>query len=348
MDLQQKTKRFGSILLLFSVVIRLCVPGTLQSIAAALSRDDNMAFLIYLETGQDVRPFFASGDDTVPSVESTAPAPSGPPAVPAVPPDTQPVLTPEAPVPAPLQLPEVETLSIYYGTKVSPDLAALAEAPVDLSTVPGQPAVLIYSTHSTESFTPGAEPYTPSAQYRTLDKECNMLSVGAMLEEKLLARDIGVIRDTALHDSPSYNYAYSHARRAITTYVKENPFIRLVLDLHRDAVQTKTGQLRTAAPGREPPCAQIMLVVGTNQSGLSHDGWEENLSMALKLNRILEAISPGITRPLSLRAQRFNQDVSPGALLVEIGAAGNTRAEALEAVEILAQAIEELFHMYGQ
>lgn len=347
MDLQQKTKRFGSFLLLFSVVIRLCVPGTLQSIAAALSRDDNMAFLIYLETGQDVRPFFAPKDDT-PTLEATAPAVTVPPIAPTVPPATQPAQVPAEPAPAPLLLPEVEALSIYYGTKVSPDLAALAEAPVDLSTVSGQPAVLIYSTHSTESYTQGSEPYTPSAQYRTLDKECNMLSLGAALEEKLLVRGIGVLRDESLHDSPSYNYAYSHARKSVTNYVKENPSLRLVLDLHRDAVETKTGQLRTAAPGREPPCAQIMLVVGTNQSGLSHDGWEENLSMALKLERVLEALSPGITRPLCLRAQRFNQDVSPGALLIEIGAAGNTRAEALEAVEILAQAIEELFHMYGQ
>lgn len=347
MDLQQKTKRFGSILLLFAIVIRLCVPGTLQSIAAALSRDDNMAFLIYLETGQDVRPFFTQKDDT-PALEATAPAVTVPPTAPTVPPATQPTQVPTESVPASLLLPEVEALSIYYGTKVSPDLAALAEAPVDLSMVPGQPAVLIYSTHSTESYTQGTEPYTPSAQYRTLDKEYNMLSLGAALEENLLTHGIGVLRDDSLHDTPSYNYAYSHARKAVTTYVKENPSLRLVLDLHRDAVETKTGQLRTIAPGREPACAQIMLVVGTNQSGLSHDGWEENLSMALKLNRILEALSPGITRPLCLRSQRFNQDVSPGALLIEIGAAGNTRTEALEAVEILAQAIEELFHMYGQ
>lgn len=344
MDLQQKTQRFGSILLLFSVVIRLCVPGTLQSVAATLSQERNMAFLIYLQTGQDVRPFFAH------ETTSPPPAETEPTTLPTQPPpsllSSEPVQT--APEPETRKLPEVETLSIYYGTKVSPDLAALAEAPVPLSILPGKPAVLIYSTHSTESYTQAEEKYTASAQYRTLDKNCNMLSIGEALEEKLQIRGISVLRDDTLHDSPSYNYAYGHARKTVTTYVKENPTVCLVLDLHRDAVETKSGQLRTVAPNREKPCAQIMLVVGTNQSGLTHDGWEENLSMALKLERILEAISPGITRPLCLRSQRFNQDVSPGALLVEIGAAGNTRAEALEAVEVLAQAVEVLFQMYGQ
>jgi stage II sporulation protein P len=85
-----------------------------------------------------------------------------------------------------------------------------------------------------------------------------------------------------------------------------------------------------------------MLVVGTDGSGLSHPGWQENLSLALKLQVQLERLAPGITRPINLRSQRFNQDLSPGALLVEVGAAGNSRAEALRAAEILGEAIASL------
>ena len=67
--------------------------------------------------------------------------------------------------------------------------------------------------------------------------------------------------------------------------------------------------------------------------------WQENLSLGLKLQAVLQQKYPGICRPLTLRAQRFNQDLSPGALLIEVGAAGNTRREALTAMEALAEGI---------
>ena len=88
-----------------------------------------------------------------------------------------------------------------------------------------------------------------------------------------------------------------------------------------------------------------MLVVGTDARGLVHPNWEENLSIGLKLQALLERLSPGLTRPTCLRPQRFNQDLSPGCLIVEIGGAGNTRQEALRTIPVLAQAIEELLEM---
>ena len=84
--------------------------------------------------------------------------------------------------------------------------------------------------------------------------------------------------------------------------------------------------------------AQLMIVVGTNCRA-KHSGWPKNLSLALKLQAQLENQTPGIVRPLNLRPQRFNQDLSPGALLIEVGAAGNTQEEALLAAEELARAI---------
>lgn len=92
--------------------------------------------------------------------------------------------------------------------------------------------------------------------------------------------------------------------------------------------------MRTLARVEGEDAAQLMVVLGTN-----HKGYEENLSLGLKLHTQLERQAPGITRPLQLRAQRFNQDLSPGALLVEVGAAGNSRTEALRAADQLAEAI---------
>ena len=138
--------------------------------------------------------------------------------------------------------------------------------------------------------------------------------------------------DTAVLESgTTYYVAVFHDR-----FLEEYPTIQLVLDLHRDA-SGGARQLRTLAQSQGRDCAQLMVIVGTN-----YDTWEENLSLALKLHAQLEAQCPGITRPLQLREQRFNEDLSPGGLLIEVGSAGNTRDEALRAAEELANAIAAL------
>lgn len=205
--------------------------------------------------------------------------------------------------------------------------------------------MLIYSTHSTESYTQGQEPYPETAPYRTLEKGCNMLSLGKALEEALLDRGIPVLRDETIYDYPSYNSAYGSSRKSLRAYLRAYPSIVLALDLHRDAADTGSGQLRTLAQTDGENSAQLMLVVGTDARGLVHPNWEENLSIGLKLQALLERLSPGLTRPTCLRPQRFNQDLSPGCLIVEIGGAGNTRQEALRTIPVLAQAIEELLEM---
>lgn len=235
---------------------------------------------------------------------------------------------------------DAAALSVYYGCSLRPDLQALLERPVDFGE--SMPAVLILSTHATESYRKNGESYTESAAYRTLDESYNMLSIGTRVGSLLEAQGIRVIRDESLHDYPSYNGAYSHARKAIAANLAVHPEIRLVLDLHRDAADNGSGQLRTRAKVAGQDSAQLMLVMGTNAGGLQHDGWEDNLSLALKLQIQLERLAPGITRPLSLRRQRFNQDLCPGSLLVEVGAAGNSHPEALRAAEVLAEAVADI------
>ena len=88
--------------------------------------------------------------------------------------------------------------------------------------------------------------------------------------------------------------------------------------------------------------AQIMVVVGTDAGGNTHPNWKENLALGLKLTAILERSDPGVTRKVNLRSSRFNMDLTPGSLLIEVGAAGNTRAEALLAAQALARGIVAL------
>lgn len=344
MERYHKIRRMGICLILWAVILRFSDREALQSLADYLSRPEQLALLIYLQTGKDTRSCFLQSEteELSPRVSETLPMetmPTQPQPPETLPPETLPSETLPKKAKAPeISLPGWQALEIAVNCKVSPDIRSLYEKPLPWK---GRPKILLYSTHSTESYTPGTEPYTPSADYRTLDTGQNVLSVGAFLAQRLRQLGLEVIVDGSIHDSPSYNGAYSHARKGITKLLQENPDVDLVLDLHRDAVQTKSGQLRTAVAGKDD-CARIMLVVGTNASGTKHPDWQENLGVALKLEGYLQAIQPGITRPLNLRAQRFNQDLSKGAVLVEIGAAGNTRQEALKATEILAQAVARL------
>ena len=209
------------------------------------------------------------------------------------------------------------------------------------------PKVLILHTHGSESYTksPG-QTYNESADYRTLHEAYNMLAVGDALARQLTEAGICVLHDRQIHDYPSYDDAYTHARTSVKAYLEAYPSICLVLDLHRDAALNPDGsQYATAATLEGETVAQLMLVVGTDAGGSAHNQWRDNLSLGVKLQVLMEKNAPGITRPTVLRAQRFNQELHAGMLIVEVGSAGNHQQQALGAISVLAQAITEL--MFG-
>ena len=228
-----------------------------------------------------------------------------------------------------------ETLAVpavTYDCAYRPDLAALMAQKPDLDLTGEGPTVLIVHTHTTES-------YRETDGSRSLDESENMLSIGDEVARVLELGGIRVIHDRTVHDYPDYNSAYAAARTTIEGYLAEYPTIELVLDLHRDAAGEDSPPLTTSATVGGQTCAQLMMVVGTDAGGNDHPGWQENLSLALNLTALLEYENPGITRPVNLRSQRFNMDLSPGSLLVEVGAAGDSHSEALLAANALARAI---------
>ena len=325
MELRQRTRSFCIWVMLCAALLRLTAAGVPVKVLDWLVQPDRVPLLIYLETGRDVRFSASLREKTAHFRESPAPV----------------LPEPEAVRPT-FSAAEAETVEMYYGCSLRPDLGALVEAPLRWDLTGEGPKVLILHTHATESYTRQGEEYEESGEYRTLEEGYNMLSIGDRVAEILEAAGIGVVHDRQLHDHPSYNGSYVSARKALGELLEENPTVELVLDLHRDASASGGKQLRTAAQVEGKTAAQLMLVVGTNAAGQGHDRWQENLALALKLHLLLERENPGIMRPLQLRRQRFNQDMSPGALIVEVGAAGNSHAEAVAAAERLALAVAAL------
>lgn len=243
---------------------------------------------------------------------------------------------------------DAKKISLRYGDDCDyrPDIKELLEQPLFWDLTGDGPTVLIVHTHASESYTKQAgQNYTETAEFRTLNTAYNMVALGDKLTQLLEQAGISVIHDRTLHDYPSYNNAYTNSRQSVQDYLSRYPSIQVVLDLHRDAALNSDGsQYAPTLTVNGETVAQIMLVVGSDASGMLHPRWEENLAAAVKLQVLLERQTPGITRSTILRAQRYNHDLSEGAMIVEIGTAGNSLQQAMAAVPYLADALIALCH----
>lgn len=318
--------QIGTLMIVVSVLLRLTLSLWTPALQASASLDFGQVFL-FLQTGK----VLYAPTATVPTAAvPTASAPTA-----AAPETTQP--PPEVNHKAVFSESDQALVELRNTSGKTPNVSAALLQTLQWDLYSQQPTVLILHSHGSESYT-NTEAYTETTRYRTLETDYNMISIGDLLAQELEKAGIRVIHDRTMYDVPSYNDAYVQARSAIADHLKKNPSICLVLDLHRDAATDSSGnQISYSVSTPEGTAAQLMLVLGTN-----HDHWQENLSLATKLQVQLEKQVPGLCRPINVRSQRFNQDLCPGAVLVEVGAAGNSRQEALLAAKYLAKAVISL------
>lgn len=234
---------------------------------------------------------------------------------------------------------EAEAIRFRGNCTYAVDKTALLLRPLNWPDEPG-PKVLIIHSHSCEAYTQSeGHAYIPSENCRTLDLENNMIAVGDALTEALADLGVEVIHDRTLNDYPSYNRSYAVAREKIEAYLEAYPSLVMVLDLHRDALDEP---VRETVERDGQTLAPLMLVVGTDEGGLSHPHWDRNLSCGLKLQAIGNRDAPSLFRALSFRQSRFNGDMTPGSLIVEVGSTENTLPEAVASMSYLAEYVSEL------
>ena len=239
-------------------------------------------------------------------------------------------------------------INIRNHTDYEIDVQKLLNEKPGLKLDKNKPSVLIVHTHTSEAFAPSAENnYTPSDPDRTEDENFNITRVGSEMAKVLSEAGIKTLHDKTLHDYPSYNGSYKNCLATVQRYLKEYPSIKVVLDIHRDAMQTSDGKkLKVCTTIDNKKTAQVMIVCGSDANGLEHPKWRENLKLALRFQAKMNELYPGLARPLSLVRERYNMHTSEGSLLIEIGSNGNTLEEAINggrscAVSI-AQVLKEL------
>lgn len=203
-----------------------------------------------------------------------------------------------------------------------------------------KPQILIYHTHSQEAFADSVEG----------DVSTTIVGMGAYLKE-ILEEQYGyqVIHEPGVFDLVDgvldRNVAYDYSEAAVTEILQQNPSIEVVIDLHRDGVDG----IRFVTDYKGKPTAQLMLIVGMSRTAdgadisyLPNPYIEDNLAFALQMQLKAEEKMPGLMRNIYLMAYRFNLHLKPMSLLVETGTQLSTVEEARNAMEALAELLDEV------
>ena len=202
--------------------------------------------------------------------------------------------------------------------------------------------IVLFHTHSCESYTSSElYPYTPTGNFRTTDLNFTVTKVGTELENQLKQYQYQVVHDVSYHDYPAYNGSYTRSLATVEKILKTTPS-DIIIDVHRDAIGSRSDYAPIVKIGENDVAAQIMFVVGTDNGGLWHPNWNQNLKFAIKIQEKAEEMYPGLFKPITLTKSRYNQHTGKYANIIEVGATGNTLEQCLTSMKYLAKVMAEV------
>lgn len=205
------------------------------------------------------------------------------------------------------------------------------------------PQVLIYHTHTSESYLDEDVDYFYESYYsRTQNTDYNVVAVGDVLAETLESKGIKTLHDKTVHDS-TYNGSYDRSAETVYADLAENEGIKVVLDIHRDALGTEDCKVKTVFEHNGKKGAQIMVLSGCDYYGeRGFDNWQNNLNFAMKIQNTAESLYPGMTRPLSFDFFAYNEYICDGSLLIEVGTDANSIDEVEYTAELLGNVLAKV------
>lgn len=191
-----------------------------------------------------------------------------------------------------------------------------------------QPYVLIYHTHTSESYLP------ESGKDHLFNQRGDIVKVGAYLQKILEERyGIKTIHCDQIHDHYPFRESYQRSQQTLVKYLKEYPSLKILLDVHRDA----TPGLKSTCPVKGAEAATLMMVVGSDKMGLPHPNWKKNHEFASNLNEFLNLYYPGLSNGIIISDARYNQHLSDRAIIVEFGNQNSELEQVYRSVEHFAE-----------
>lgn len=209
--------------------------------------------------------------------------------------------------------------------------ASLTPAPVRPVTPQPQPErpgqILIYHSHTSEAFVP-----TCGSAW-SQDPGQTVARLGQVIVGTLTANGIAATQSSRSHDQP-YNKSYAESRKTAKELLAAAPATLALIDIHRDGFgkTAEVGRKATTAAINGKLAGQIMIVLSS-----AHPNWQDNSRVANDLHNLMEDKYPGLSRGILVRLNStFNQDLHPGAILIEIGGHWNSLEEAIYGAELFA------------
>ena len=232
---------------------------------------------------------------------------------------------------------DVSNEELYEQSKKDIDFAVDANS--------DEPQILIYHTHTTESFEPYARNYYDSSfSCKSTDRSMNIVSVGDSICKQLDKAGIAYVHDTLVHDYPSYDGSYESSRKTVQEILKKYPSIKICLDIHRDGIEREDGTRLapiTEINGKE--AAQIMIISCCDDGTMNMPDYMKNFHFASKLQSSLESDWKGLTRPILFDYRFYNQDLTTGSLLIEIGSQANSIDQVQYTGKLIGKTLAKMF-----
>lgn len=203
--------------------------------------------------------------------------------------------------------------------------------------VKGDPLVIIYHTHASESYMPYKE-----SNYHRSDEKGTVRDVGNVLEEELESKGINVIHDKTLHDRPSYNESYDRSLETVKNLQAKYPTAKYIIDLHRDAApaSSKEGKWLEIDGKR---VAKFSMVVGQ-----ANENYVELYDFAKEVRDTAESMYSGFGGAIIEQNYNYNEFVSNKCILLEVGNNKNTIEESRRCAEYFANVMAKIIEEEGE
>ncbi len=214
----------------------------------------------------------------------------------------------------------------------------LPDFTIDLNS--NEPQVLIMHTHTTESFEPFERTYYDNSfSYRTTDNSKNVVMIGDAITNELQNLGINTIHSTTVHDYPSYTGSYERSAVTVQNILNEYPSIKVVLDIHRDALSRDGNLLQPVVEIDGKKSAQIMIISGCDDGTMDMPNYIKNFRFASLLQNQIYSDYGDFARPILFDYRKYNQNLTTGSLLIEVGTHGSTLEQVRYAGQLLGKSI---------
>ncbi len=190
----------------------------------------------------------------------------------------------------------------------------------------------IYNTHTGETYsqTDGTD--------RLEGQRGGVVKVAQAVQEVLEKEySLRVVRSDTIHDT-RYATSYLESEKTAKEMVANHTKMITMLDIHRDAGRSHQDSLVTVKGQQVAP---ILIIIGSD-ARRPFPNWKQNYAFACRLAAKMDELSPGLCLGVRVKEGRYNQQLHPGAILVEVGTDTNSLEEAVASGKMLAEALAKL------